>query len=133
MALPELARRHGIRLLVLFGSTVTGRRHPESDLDLAVLFDREPEDETWLSEEAALQAELETTLRPSCPLQLVVMNGADASIQNTVANEGILLYVADPLDWTWFQIRAHRQYEDTAKYRWRRHQRTLAIYGVPQR
>lgn len=60
--LPALASRHGVRLLVLFGSTVKGRRHPESDLDLAVLFDREPVDETWLTEESDLLADLERVL-----------------------------------------------------------------------
>jgi predicted nucleotidyltransferase len=33
----EIARRHGVLLLVQFGSSVTGRMHPGSDVDLAQL------------------------------------------------------------------------------------------------
>ena len=40
--LEALARRHGAILLLQFGFTVTGREHPQSDLDIAVLFDGEP-------------------------------------------------------------------------------------------
>ncbi len=38
-ALEHVARRRGIRLLLAFGSQVTGRTHPASDRDLAVLVD----------------------------------------------------------------------------------------------
>ena len=37
-----IARRHGARLLVQFGSTVSGRVHPASDVDVAVLFEGDP-------------------------------------------------------------------------------------------
>jgi predicted nucleotidyltransferase len=32
-----IARKHGIRLLLQFGSSVTGRLHLQSDVDFAVL------------------------------------------------------------------------------------------------
>jgi len=35
--LEEIARKHGIALMLRFGSTVSGRTHPRSDLDIAVL------------------------------------------------------------------------------------------------
>ncbi len=35
----SLAERHGFRMALLFGSAVTGREHPRSDLDFAVLFE----------------------------------------------------------------------------------------------
>lgn len=38
-----MARKHGIRLLLQFGSSVTGRLHPESDIDFAVLLERVPD------------------------------------------------------------------------------------------
>ena len=40
--LDALARRHGVRLLLQHGSTVTGRTHAGSDLDLAVLLNHAP-------------------------------------------------------------------------------------------
>ena len=40
----ELAEKHGLSLVVLFGSQATGATHPKSDVDIAVLgsvnFDR---------------------------------------------------------------------------------------------
>jgi predicted nucleotidyltransferase len=38
-ALAELCRRHGIRRLSLFGSTLKGTARPDSDVDLLVEFD----------------------------------------------------------------------------------------------
>lgn len=40
--LEQIARKHGIQLLLQFGSSVTGQEHPQSDLDLAVLVERMP-------------------------------------------------------------------------------------------
>jgi predicted nucleotidyltransferase len=36
------ARRHGIRLVVQSGSSVTGRTHAQSDIDIGVLLARYP-------------------------------------------------------------------------------------------
>lgn len=41
--LDEVARRHGILLLLQFGSSVSGALRPDSDLDLAVLLERAPD------------------------------------------------------------------------------------------
>src|SRR5688572_28575309 len=38
----DVARRHGLTLIVQFGSTVSGKAHEMSDVDVAVLFDRSP-------------------------------------------------------------------------------------------
>ncbi len=38
--LEEIACAHGVVLLLQFGSTVSGRQHPRSDVDLAVLINR---------------------------------------------------------------------------------------------
>jgi predicted nucleotidyltransferase len=35
--LEPIARKHGLKLVVLFGSQVTGHAHPESDVDVAAL------------------------------------------------------------------------------------------------
>jgi len=41
-SLEELCARHGVALVVAFGSQVNGRARADSDLDLGVLFDRPP-------------------------------------------------------------------------------------------
>jgi predicted nucleotidyltransferase len=131
-ALPTVAMRHGVLLLVAFGSTVRGRRRAGSDLDLAVLFLGPPQDETWLSEEAELAWELERVLKPVCELDLVVLNRASAPMQKAVADEGVVLYADEPNRWSLFRLRARRNYEDTEKYRRRRWEVLLKRYG-PQR
>ena len=39
--LDRIARAYGVRLLLQFGSSVTGKAHPRSDVDLGVLASRE--------------------------------------------------------------------------------------------
>ena len=38
--LEQIAYRHHVELVLEFGFVVTGRVHPRSDVDLAVLFDQ---------------------------------------------------------------------------------------------
>ncbi len=38
--LNEIAKRYGVRLVLQFGSSVTGKTHARSDVDIAVLLDR---------------------------------------------------------------------------------------------
>lgn len=128
-ALPDLLRRHGVLLLALFGSTARGERRARSDLDFAVLFQGPPADETWLTEEAELAWELEELLRPTCPLDLVVLNRASAPLQRSVSREGIPLFEDRPGRWLAFRIQARKQYEDTEKHRRRRWDAVVKRYG----
>jgi predicted nucleotidyltransferase len=129
--LPEVCRRHRVLLLVLFGSTVKGRRHEESDLDLAVLFDGESEDDSWILEEDRLAIELEELLRPRCDLSLVALNRATELLQKEVSDHGVVLYADDPHRWLLYRISANRRFEDTEKYRRRRWQELCRKYRIP--
>lgn len=71
--LDRLARTYGIRLLLQFGSTVTGAVHPGSDIDVAVLLERPP---LTLDERAKLLHELQR-LFPERDVDLAVLNHAD--------------------------------------------------------
>jgi predicted nucleotidyltransferase len=42
--LDPIARRHGLALVVQFGSSVRGQTHGHSDCDIGVLFERVPDD-----------------------------------------------------------------------------------------
>ncbi len=129
-ALPEIARRNGVVLLVLFGSTAKGRpRRPKSDLDIGALFAGPPEDESWISEEAQLYDDLEVALRPNCELQVVVLNRANPMLQKQVAEHGLVLYADRPERWWVFRMRARKYYEDTEKYRRRRWEWVLRRFG----
>ena len=72
--LTEVARRHGIRLLVAFGSQVAGTTHAASDLDLAVLLEA-PERDDPLRLLADLQA-----VFPQWEVDLVWLHRADPLI-----------------------------------------------------
>jgi predicted nucleotidyltransferase len=71
--LREIAARHGIRLIVQFGSTVAGSTHPRSDVDLGVLLAEPPGSLRQLAE---LRADLQA-LVPDREVDLAVLNRAD--------------------------------------------------------
>jgi len=127
--LPEVLSRHRVLLLVLFGSTAKGKRHPNSDLDLAVLFDGPPP-EDWMDPEIHLEQDLDDLLQPTCEMQLVALNRASELLQKEVADHGLLLYEDQPGRWMWYRIKAYRRYEDTEKYRRRRWNALLRDYGL---
>lgn len=59
-ALDELCRRHKIRRLLLFGSTLKGMNRPDSDIDLLVEF--EPSTRIGLLDLAGIEIELSEML-----------------------------------------------------------------------
>ena len=79
----EVAQRHGIRLLLQFGSTVTGRARADSDLDLAVLLERSPE---TLQEHAALINDLQG-LAPDRTVDVAILNRADPLLLKQVTTQ----------------------------------------------
>lgn len=85
----RMAERHGFVLLLQFGSTVAGKTHGESDLDLAVLFGRVPSLENRLALQADLQA-----LHPERIVDLVSLDTADPLLLKKVIERCRLLYGA---------------------------------------
>jgi predicted nucleotidyltransferase len=86
--LQDIARRHGILLLLQFGSTVAGRPRPDSDLDLAVLLEHAPE---TLDQLAALDADLQA-IAPGRPVDVAVINRADPLFLKKMLERCTLLY-----------------------------------------
>jgi predicted nucleotidyltransferase len=71
--LGDLARRFSIRMILQFGSTVTGTTHARSDLDLAVQLDSPNMSfQTVLEIQEALQAQF-----PGREVDLAILNLAD--------------------------------------------------------
>ncbi len=68
-----ITRKHGIGLLLQFGSTVTGHEHPHSDVDLAVEFGEVPESFALLGE---AMEDLQS-LFPGREVDVAVVNRAD--------------------------------------------------------
>ena len=128
--LPEIARRHGALLLVLFGSTATGKRREDSDLDLGVLFPGPEPEEGWYRREDDLLFDLEDEVEPICRVQVIALNRAPELLQKEVADHGVVIYADYPDRWLHYRMRAYRNYEDTEKYRRRRWQRVVEEYGL---
>lgn len=107
----DIADRHGIVLLLQFGSTVTGKSHAGSDVDIAVLFDRPS---VALEELGTLQAELQA-LYLERTVDLVVLNRADPLLLKQVTASCNLLY-GSQRDLHELKIRAFKQYQDHRRF-----------------
>lgn len=106
----SIARRHGARLLLQFGSTVSGRTHPGSDVDVAVLFDAFPS----YARLGALLAELEAAF-PGRAVDLGVLNRADPLFLKK-ALESARLLAGSPRQLADLRLYAFRRYQDHRRY-----------------
>ena len=109
--LADVARRRGIRLLLQFGSSVTGRLHPGSDVDLGVLLDRAP---TSLADHADLVAELQA-LVPDREVDVAIINHADPLFLKKITEAVKLLY-GSPRALHELKMYAFKRYQDHRRY-----------------
>jgi len=109
--LERIARTYGVRLLLQFGSTISGAIHPRSDVDLAVLLERAP---LSLEEHSGLLHELQR-LFPDREVDLAVLNHADPLFLKKVSEHCRPLYGA-PTELRRLQLYAFRRYPDHRKY-----------------
>jgi predicted nucleotidyltransferase len=104
--LGDAARKHGIVLLLQFGSSVTGRVHPSSDVDLGVLLERMP---------ASLDAQLELT----ADLQALV-SGREVDV--ALLNHADPLFLKQVLEHCRRLSGSPRRLEELKLYAFRRYQ-----------
>ena len=109
--LDRIARKYGIRLLLQFGSSVTGHVHPGSDVDLGVLLERPS---LALGEHAGLLHELQR-LFTDREVDLAILNHADPLFLKKVTEDCHLLY-GGPADFQRFKLYAFKRYQDHRKY-----------------
>jgi predicted nucleotidyltransferase len=109
--LDRIACAHGIRLLLQFGSTVTGLVHARSDVDVAVLLERSRQ---TLAERGAMVHDLHA-LFPDRELDLAVLNHADPLFLKQVMDTARLLY-GEPAELRRLQLLAFKRYQDHRKY-----------------
>ena len=108
---PLLARRKGIHLVFLFGSSVSRRMHPASDVDIGVLFGSVPN----VSRINALTAELSSLLRRE--VDLVVLNHASPILKMQVLKKGVLVLARDLKVYHQFFVDTVNQYDDLKRIR----------------
>ena len=109
--LERIARTHGIRLILQFGSTVTGPLHAASDVDIAVLLERPA---PTLEERAELLHELQG-LFPDREVDLAILNRADPLFLKKVTESCRLLH-GEPPALQRLKLYAFRRYQDHRKY-----------------
>ncbi|MGE3976041.1 MAG: nucleotidyltransferase domain-containing protein [Nitrospira sp.] len=109
--LRELAQRFGVRLILQFGSTVTGTTHDCSDLDLAVQFDTpQVSFQTVLEMQEALQARF-----PGSKIDLAILNLADPLFLKKIVESCRILF-GIPQDFARLRLHAFKAYQDFRPY-----------------
>lgn len=106
-----VARTHGIRLLLQFGSSVTGQLHQHSDVDLAVLLERIPDS---LAAEADLRVDLQALVADR-DVDVTLLNHADPLLLKQIAEHNRLLY-GSPRELDAFNRYAFKRYQDHRRY-----------------
>jgi predicted nucleotidyltransferase len=109
--LADVAQRHGIVLLLQFGSTVGSRDRPDSDLDLAVLLPHVPE---TLRELGALATDLQR-LSPDRQVDVAVINRADPLFLKKILEHCMLLH-GSPRRLAELKMYAFRRYQDHRRF-----------------
>ena len=130
--LRELAQRFRIRLILQFGSTVTGSTHDRSDLDLAVKLDSADVSlQTVLEMQEALQMQF-----PGREVDLAILNRADPLFLRKIVESCRVLF-GTPQDLARLRLHAFKTYQDFRPYLEleRRHvaQRLAALVAEPSR
>jgi predicted nucleotidyltransferase len=111
LALGDIARRYGITLVLQFGSSVTGKTHARSDIDLAIQREGAP---LSFREHAELVHELQA-LFPNHEVDLALLNRADPLFLKKITEACRLLY-GDPRDLQRLKIYAFKRYQDHRRY-----------------
>jgi len=109
--LSAVCRTRGIRLMLQFGSTVSGRSHAASDVDLAVLLAQRP---ASLDEHVDLVADLQSLL-PGQDVDVALINGADPLFLKKITEQCRLLY-GSPRALSELMIYAFKRYQDHRRF-----------------
>jgi predicted nucleotidyltransferase len=109
--LAVIAERHGIRMLLQFGSTVTGRVHERSDIDLGVVV---AGTSIGLRERAELEHDLQS-LFPGRKIDLALLNHADPLFLKQVTDNCRLLH-GSAAELVRLKLYAFKRYQDHRKY-----------------
>jgi predicted nucleotidyltransferase len=95
----------------LFGSLAQGRAHPRSDVDIAILLARVP-DEPGGTTDRQLQLMGDLERFADREVDVVILNSAPPLLQHQILLKGRLLYERDRLARAEFEVRAGKVYAD---------------------
>ena len=100
--LSDVPQRHGIRLMLQFGSSVTGHLRPDGDFDLAVLLDPLPGS---LAEELDLLADLQDLVKEH-EVDIAIINRTDPLFLKQIVEHKSAV--------VWFAAASRRSWSDGA-------------------
>ena len=109
--LDRIAQRHGIRLLLQFGSTVGGPIHERSDVDLGLVLDQPS---LALRQYGDLEHDLHA-LFPGRKLDLAILNHADPLFLKQVTENCRMLH-GSQAELRRLKLYAFKRYQDHRKY-----------------
>jgi len=112
--LEDISHRYGLDLVVVFGSQVTGRAGPDSDVDVAVRMSTRDWDNPEV--ELDLVGELVDVLGEDGDVDVAFLNSASPLLLFEVARTGIPVYQREPTTFFEFQSYAARRYYDHQKF-----------------
>lgn len=111
-AIAEIAKKHGLSFVALFGSQATGRTHARSDVDVAVLGRKEVD-------RFAVAAELDGVFGRD-DTEVVILNDASPTLMYVVTRDGKMLYEDSDGRFVSWKFSAMREWRDTEWLRaWR--------------
>lgn len=103
------ANAQGVVCVYVFGSVARGTARGRSDIDVAVLLERDPPP-TLAGSAVSLGGELERHL--GYPVDLVVINRASVDLVHRVLRDGLLVFDPRPRERIQFEVRARNAYFD---------------------
>ena len=106
-----VSRRREIQATYLFGSTVTGRVRPDSDVDVAVLLTRPAGAKRSVDYRLKLMADLGAALHRS-DVDVVILNDAPPLLAHRVLSRGVLVFERSASARVRFQVRTAALYND---------------------
>lgn len=106
----KIAGEHILQMVLLFGSAVTGRLHPQSDLDLAVRFRVRPSRVNY----AELCHDLQNVFREH-PVDVAILNFADPLFLKKITEHCRLLF-GERSELNELKIYAFKRYRDHQPY-----------------
>ena len=109
--LNKVFKKNQVLLAHLFGSEARGTSHKESDIDIAVLFDKNVNPKDYLKLEGRL-IDFFSEIYPKKEINIVNLNIASPLLKQAAILEGKLLYQRRDLDGIFFQIKTLQEYED---------------------
>ena len=95
-----MAKKYGLKLFVLFGSSITGKTHKESDIDVAYLGTQN----LTIREEAKIMISLAPILKNK-NVDLINIHMAPPLLLYAIAKNGKVLYASNPLEF--YRLRAY--------------------------